>query len=257
MAEAGCNSILFGFESVNPNSIKEAHKLQNKIGRYEEGIRRVQSVGIHVIGSFIVGFDSDTLTAFDDIYNFCTRNNLSFIQLNVLIAYPGTNLYDRLKAENRLNPIDPNLLNGIYPTIQFNNMSQTELYHMYFETLERIFNFDHIREMAISELNNSKFQRDNSVDITFRDKLYSVFHLVSMYLISFNKNKRKLFLDLIGLAQRKITSINIIVEFLLFISSFHGYLKYTKKHGPEILKIIEKSDRGPWANSQKGLLNQN
>lgn len=257
MAEAGCNSILFGFESINPNSIKEAHKLQNKIERYEEGIRLVQSMGIHVIGSFIVGFDSDTLSAFDDIYNFSSKNKLAFIQLNVLIAYPGTNLYERLKKEHRLNPIDPNLLNGIYPTIQFNNMSQTELYHKYFKTLAKIFDFNHVREMVIAELNNSKFQRNNSVDITIRDKFNSVIHLIFMYLITLNKQKRKLFLDLISLVRQGITSINIIVEFLLFISSFHGYLKYTERHGHEILKMIEKYDRGPWSNNQKGVINLN
>ena len=255
MAQAGCTSILFGFESINPNSIKEAHKLQNKVDRYEEGIRLVQSAGIHVIGSFIVGFDSDTLSAFDDIYNFCSRNKLSFIQLNVLMAYPGTNLYERLKNENRLNPIDPNLLNGIYPTIQFNNMSQTDLYHKYFNTLSKIFDYDHVRTLTIAELKNSTFQRDNSADITVGDKFRSVFQLVKMYLFTFNKQKRRMFLDFIGLVRQGTTSINIIVEILLFISSFHGYLKYTKQHGAEILKKIEQYDRGPWGKNQQGLLN--
>jgi radical SAM superfamily enzyme YgiQ (UPF0313 family) len=248
MAEAGCTSILFGIESLNPDSINEAHKLQNKINHYEEGIRRVHSAGIHVIGSFIVGFDSDSLEAFDDIYAFCSRNNISFIQLNILIAYPGTNLYHRLKKDQRLNPIDPDLLNGIYPTIQFENMSQTELYHKYFDTLKKIFDFDHIRKKAINILSDSKFQRSKSADITIRDKFTSIAHLLSMYLITFNKQKRKLLLDLFAQVRKGITSINVVVEFLLFISSFHGYLKYTEKHSNEILKVIRKYDRGPWIN---------
>ncbi|MBN1408270.1 MAG: B12-binding domain-containing radical SAM protein [Calditrichaceae bacterium] len=255
IAKAGCTSILFGFESINPDSIKEAHKLQNKIERYEEGIHLVQSMGIHVIGSFIVGFDSDALSAFDDIYNFCSRNNLSFIQLNVLMAYPGTNLNERLKKEKRLNPIDPNLLNGIYPTIQFNNMSQTKLYHKYFDTLAKFHDYDHVRKLATAELQNSKFYRDNSADITIRDKFISISHLINKYLLTLNKKKRRMFLNLIGLVRQGITSINVVVEFLLFISSFHGYLRYTKRHGAEILKKIEQYDRGPWANSKQELHN--
>lgn len=257
MAGAGCSSIFFGIESLNPDSIKEAHKFQNKIDRYEQGIRRVQSIGIHVIGSFIVGFDSDTLKAFDDIYNFCARNSISFVQLNVLLAYPGTNFYQRLKADQRLNPIDPNLLNGIYPTIQFKNMSQTEIYHKYFETLAKIFDFDHIRQKALSVMGNTKFQRTNSADITLRDKFTSIAHLISLYLLSFNKQKRKLFLDLLALVRKNITSINVVVEFLLFISSFHGYLNYTKKHSVEILKIIEQYDRGPWVDKKTDLIRSN
>lgn len=246
MAEAGCTSVLFGIESVNPASIKEAHKLQNKIERYEEGIRRVQAAGIHVIGSFIVGFDSDNLNAFDDIYNFSIKCNLTFVQLNILIAYPGTKLYQCLEAEKRLNPIDPNLLNGIYPTIQFNKMSQTELYHKYFSMLAELYDFDHIRTKILPVLKTGKFTRGNTGDITTRDKFYSILHLIVMYLITFNKDKRKLFWDLLILVRKKITSINVVVEFLLFVSSFHGYLKYTKRHGPDILKIIKKYDKGPF-----------
>ena len=171
------------------------------------------------------------------------------------MAYPGTNLYERLKSENRLNSIDPNLLNGIYPTIQFNNMSQTELYHKYFDTLADFFDYDHVRELVIAELKNAKFQREETADISTGDKFKSVFHLVNMYLLTFNKQKRKMFLDFIGLVRQGVSSINVIVEILLFISSFQGYLKYTKRHGPEILKKIEQYDRGPWANSEQRLQN--
>ena len=246
MAAAGCHSILFGIESVNPASIEEAHKRQNKIARYEEGIRLVHSMGIHVIASFIVGFDSDTLQAFDDIYNFCARNHISLIQLNILIAYPGTNLYERLKPMQRLNPIDPDLLNGIYPTLQFNNMSQTELYHRYFETLGRIFSFDHVRKKITTILSSGVFKRENTGDITVRDKFTSVAHLLSMYLFTLDRSRRQLLLDLFKLVRNDVTTMNVIVEFLLFISSFHGYLKYTRKHGPAILETIQQYDRGPW-----------
>ena len=134
-------------------------------------------------------------------------------------------------------------------------MSQTKLYHKYFDTLAKFHDYDHVRKLATAELQNSKFYRDNSADITIRDKFISISHLINKYLLTLNKKKRRMFLNLIGLVRQGITSINVVVEFLLFISSFHGYLRYTKRHGAEILKKIEQYDRGPWANSKQELHN--
>jgi len=69
MALAGCTSILIGFESVNPDSLQETHKFHNRIGKYEEAVRRIHAAGIHVVGSFIVGFEADKLDAFDRFMN--------------------------------------------------------------------------------------------------------------------------------------------------------------------------------------------
>ena len=122
MSAAGCTSMLLGIESLNPESLKETRKLQNRVERYAEGIRRVHRQGIHVIA-----------------------NQVSLIMLNILTATPGTDLFRRMEQTGRLSVIDPDLLNGMYPTLRFRNMSQTEVFERYFHTLERMFDYGEVR----------------------------------------------------------------------------------------------------------------
>ncbi len=246
MADAGCISILFGIESVNPKALQEMNKKVNVAERYQEAIRRVHAAGINTIGSFIVGFDADTLEAFDQIFDFTVRNNISYIMLNVLTAYPGTDLYERMKARGRLNYQDPDLLNGIYPTMRYMNMSQTELYTRYFATLEKMFDYDMVRRKAVPVLGNGAFHRFNAGEVGIRDKLVSVAQLLRMYLFTSNRAKRRLFVSLVKLGLTNRASMGVIVEFLLFVSSFNGYLQYTRDHRDEILGKITASDLGPW-----------
>lgn len=244
MAEAGCTSILLGIESLDPNSLQEANKLQNKVEEYEEGIRRIHSHGIHVIGSFIVGFEADRLEAFDNIYDFTVRNNISLIMLNVLTAYPGTDLYEHMKQAGRINNVDPDLLNGIYPTMQYRNISQTDMFHKYFETLAKMFSYEVVHEKAVKVFDNGAFQSYNDGDISVKDKFFSLMYLLRKFMLTTDRGKRRFFRDLMSLVFKKKASIGNIVEFLLLISSFNGYLQFTADHRMEILEKIKKNDPG-------------
>jgi radical SAM superfamily enzyme YgiQ (UPF0313 family) len=247
MAEAGCTAILMGFESVNPDNIRDNHKLHNRIELYDEAVRRIHAEGIHVLGAFIVGFENDTVAAFDDIHDFATRNGITYMQFHVLTAYPGTDLYDRMKADGRIAEIDPDLLNGVFPTMQYRLMSQVQLFERYFETLERLLDFDRVREKALRVLGNGAFVRDHDADITARQKLLSFAHLVRRYLLSPDRSRRRLFIDLFRLGRQGTASMSVIVEYLLFVSSLRGYVDFLKGHRGEILEKIRRADRGPFA----------
>jgi len=245
MAEAGCNSVLIGIESLNPDCIEETAKYQNKVEEYEQAVRRLHRNGIHVIGSFIVGFDADRLDAFERIFEFTNRTNISLIMLNVLTAYPGTDLYERLAKDGRITDIDPDLLNGIYPTMRHRHVSQTDMFTKYFEVLERMFSCDVVLEKALRIFGTGAFCEYNSADITAADKLFSVLHLVDRYLLTTDRRKHKLLLGLFAQVRSKKASIGNVVEFLLLISSFIGYLEFTKDHRTRILETISLSDPGP------------
>ena len=245
MAEAGCTSMLLGIESLNPEGLKETGKLQNRTEQYEEGIRRIHSHGIHVIGSFIVGFDADRIDAFDHIFDFTMRNNISLIMLNVLTAYPGTDLYDRMKKAGRVTDVDPDLLNGIYPTMQYRHISQSEMFQKYFKVLEKMFSNEVVLEKALRVFDGGAFQRYNDGDISRSDKLFSMAHLILRYALSLDRGKRKLFAELLSLVFKKKAGIGNVIEFLLLISSFNGYLEFTKAHRVEVLEMIKSRDPGP------------
>jgi radical SAM superfamily enzyme YgiQ (UPF0313 family) len=104
MAESGCRTFQFGFESISSDSLKEANKPRvNKVEDYGAIIDKVQSYGILVGGYFIFGFDSDDADIFERTVDFIKRNKVAQPMLNVLTPYPGTRLYNRM-ADRVVDP---------------------------------------------------------------------------------------------------------------------------------------------------------
>ncbi len=101
MKETGCSTVYIGFESINPESLKEMRK-----GQTVEDIRRSVEVfrnyGILVHGMFMFGSDSDTAEIFKATSDFCLNSGLSSVQYLVLTPLPGTEFYRRIESEGRL-----------------------------------------------------------------------------------------------------------------------------------------------------------
>jgi radical SAM superfamily enzyme YgiQ (UPF0313 family) len=105
MAESGCQQVLVGFESPRKSSLDKIDRGNWKSKRhdtYERFIDAMQSRGVTVNGCFILGLDSDTPDIFEEVAEFVKRSGLLESQVTVLTPFPGTRLYDRLKAEGRL-----------------------------------------------------------------------------------------------------------------------------------------------------------
>jgi radical SAM superfamily enzyme YgiQ (UPF0313 family) len=105
LAESGCQQVLVGFESTRKSSldlIDRANWKSKRRDSYERFIDAVQSRGVTVNGCFILGLDSDTPDVFEEVAEFVKRTGLLESQVTVLTPFPGTRLYDRLKAEGRL-----------------------------------------------------------------------------------------------------------------------------------------------------------
>ena len=102
---SGCRQLLIGFESPRLASLDGLDRVNWKAGRlphYLEAIEKIQSRGVSVCGCFIVGLDSDTAGIFDEVREFVARARLLEVQITILTPFPGTRLYDRLAAEERL-----------------------------------------------------------------------------------------------------------------------------------------------------------
>ncbi len=102
MARAGCKALFIGFESVDDGVVRTAGKRQNKPRKYTDIVRMLADHGIAVWGSFIFGLDEDASTCFERTVEFCIESRITMALFALLTPYPGTKLYKRLKAENRL-----------------------------------------------------------------------------------------------------------------------------------------------------------
>lgn len=102
MAEAGFTSLFVGIETTNEESLTECGKFQNKDRDILASVKKLQDRGFQVYGGFIVGFDSDTPSIFENLITFIQTSGIVTAMVGLLSAPPGTKLYNRLKKENRL-----------------------------------------------------------------------------------------------------------------------------------------------------------
>jgi radical SAM superfamily enzyme YgiQ (UPF0313 family) len=103
-AESGCHFLFVGLETVSRKALVEMGKNQNKVEEYEESLRLLRKYGIHVMGAFVFGFDSDDESVFVDTLDFAMRNKIQVGQFAHLVPYPGTQLYRKLMEEDRMEP---------------------------------------------------------------------------------------------------------------------------------------------------------
>jgi radical SAM superfamily enzyme YgiQ (UPF0313 family) len=93
----------------------------------------VRDAGIVVTAGFIVGFDSDDEDIFDEQFDFITQAGIAMAPIALLTPIPTTPLYDRLKAEGRLDYSDPEVV--FHPK----NMSRETLMDGYINLMKRLY----------------------------------------------------------------------------------------------------------------------
>jgi len=241
MAEAGCNGILIGFESVNQASLTETHKKHNRIAQYEEAIARVNAAGITMFGSFIVGFDADTYETYDHIIDFVNRNNLSYAMVSTLTASPGSGLYDRMKREGRLIDVEPELVNGALPCMTYKNMSGAEMVTRYFDTLGKMYDYDMLRKKAVAVFSNGAFTRKHAGDVSFFEKITVMISVLRVFYFTRDQKRKRIFTDLVRLGIAKTVYMGKVAEYLIFMEAFNRYLERWKLLMPEVIEKITNS----------------
>jgi radical SAM superfamily enzyme YgiQ (UPF0313 family) len=102
MVQAGFDTVFVGIETPNEESLVECSKSQNKGRDLVESVKVLQRAGLQVQGGFIVGFDNDTATIFQQQIDFIQKSGIVTAMVGLLQAPPGTHLYKRLKREGRL-----------------------------------------------------------------------------------------------------------------------------------------------------------
>ena len=102
MTQAGFDTVFVGIETPNEDSLVECGKNQNKGRDLVESVKRLQRAGLQVQGGFIVGFDSDTPSIFQQQVDFIQKSGIVTAMVGLLQAPPGTRLHERLSREGRV-----------------------------------------------------------------------------------------------------------------------------------------------------------
>ncbi len=242
MADAGCLQVLIGFESLNPKSLEETGKYQNKIEDYNRAISKVHSYSMSVIGSFVVGFDNDDLSIFDRIYDFSVKNDLIFTMISMLTVAPGTALYDRMKNENRLLPFDQLYFNGSFPCAEYKNIPLVDMYDKYYETLAKLFSTESMGRKIINILKSGVYAKKKSfTEVSFFEKIKSSVFILKNFYFTKDRARKEFFVEVFKLGVNKTAKWDYIVLFIFIMSGFGRYVESSKdffqKERENILRI--------------------
>ena len=103
LQKSGCQMLLIGFESLNESNLKNMNKNVNISNiDYPYLISKFHNRGISIYATFAFGYDGDTKETIRDTMNFAIKNKFFLCAINHVVPFPGTDLYNRLKSENKL-----------------------------------------------------------------------------------------------------------------------------------------------------------
>jgi radical SAM superfamily enzyme YgiQ (UPF0313 family) len=101
-ASAGLRSLFVGFETLSRDSLAGAGKRQNLGRSYREVVKRLDSLGILINGSFVFGLDGDDRDVFPRTVDWAVQAGLTTSTFHILTPYPGTALFTEMAARNRI-----------------------------------------------------------------------------------------------------------------------------------------------------------
>ena len=132
-ARSGCLGVFIGFESPTVEGLIALHKKFNiqKDRNFRASVRRIQRHGIQVMGSFIMGIDTDSRDIGEVIARAADDYGIDFANVLMLTPLPGTKLYADMQREGRIKstkyPDDWMYYTLSHPVAQFKNFTWPEL----------------------------------------------------------------------------------------------------------------------------------
>lgn len=144
-AKSGCKQLFLGIESISQKSLNSANKSFNKVEDFYKTINKIHSYGISVQAGVVFGFDHDTKEIFKDTLDFLENAGVQNATFNILTPYPGTSLFSRLEAENRILTYDWSKYNARADVVYTpKNMSSEELIEGFIWANERFYSLKSI-----------------------------------------------------------------------------------------------------------------
>lgn len=133
-ARAGCRGVFIGFESPAVEGLTEVGKRFNvRKGRdLKASVRRIQQHRILVVGSFIMGLDTDEPGIGKRIADAAARYGIDALDALFLTPLPGTRLWDKMHAENRIAansfPDDWEYYTLTFPVARYKHLSSADIF---------------------------------------------------------------------------------------------------------------------------------
>ena len=139
--ESGCLGMFVGFESLSQDLLTAMGKSTNTAQSYLADAQAFRDNGIGILGSFVLGYDGDTLDVFEKTLRFCEEARLEAAIFPILTPYPGTTVRKRLEAEGRIISNDWRDYDMEHVTFKPNSMTAEQLQQGYEQICREFYSF--------------------------------------------------------------------------------------------------------------------
>jgi len=132
-ARSGCRGVFIGFESPTVQGLAEVGKKFNLLkGRdFRQSVRRIQRHRILVVGSFIMGLETDRAGIGRHIADAAQSYGVDLLNVLFLTPLPGTRLWDQMKFQSRIIandfPEDWKYYTLGFPTARYKHFSWADI----------------------------------------------------------------------------------------------------------------------------------
>lgn len=161
--KSGCNMMLIGIEAETIQALKDVSKnlnLKKGIDSYAKIFRKFHKHGIGILGFMIFGMESDTI---EDLYarrDFIKKSSIDSFQCTILTPLPGTLLFNRMKAQDRIilnnYPDDWQEYDNTRAAIRMPHMTPGEIESAMHEIWLSLYNKEAMRRKMFRTLWNTK-----------------------------------------------------------------------------------------------------
>ena len=142
---AGVKRVFIGLENINPETLKQARKGQNRITEYRTMFQAWHQAGVLTYAGYIVGFPNDTPESIErDIRIMQRELPVDIVEFFILTPLPGSQDHKELlmagvDMDPDLNNYDTEHVITTHP-----NMSAAELRRMYYRAWDLYYSPEHI-----------------------------------------------------------------------------------------------------------------
>ncbi|MFQ5762321.1 MAG: B12-binding domain-containing radical SAM protein, partial [Candidatus Bathyarchaeia archaeon] len=164
MAEVGLDTLYFGVETGSQRVLD----LMGKAAKLEQAVKSFEIAkqeGVKPMGAFILGYPGETLDEMMQTIKFAINLDPDYAQFSVLTPYPGTPVYDELRAKGLLLTEDWDKYTVLEPLIKYERFGYTakdvgkmlrKAYYMFYFRPSYLRKHSHMIPVAIKTLFNAQ-----------------------------------------------------------------------------------------------------
>lgn len=131
MKNAGCSFISFGIESGSQEILSRILKKGTTLEKIKQAFDLTSEIGIMNQGTCMIGIPGETKEDIEKTIKFVKKLNADSVQFSVFVPFPGTEIYDYVKANGKLTYTSWSDFNYYdKPIFEMPNLKREEIMHL-------------------------------------------------------------------------------------------------------------------------------